>query len=153
MKIGTKGHYALLALIDLAEQKVSTEPVSLRVLAENQNLSLHYLEALFSKLKKKGIVRSIRGFQGGYFLTRPPSDISVWEIVTAVGEEMRVTRCESSSSASFCFNKGTLCSLHSLWDGLGHQIYEYLIHISLEDLVKKSFKKNCSLNFEEDRPT
>ena len=154
MKIGTKGHYALTALLELAQQMVSGKPISLRFLANSQGLSPHYLEVLFCKLKKEGIVKSVRGFQGGYLLSRPPSKISVWDIVTAAGEVMRVNRCEQSSDNTFCFNKKSPCALHLLWEGLGAQIYGYLSQISLEDLINKNFsQKEPTLNFFDTDPT
>lgn len=135
MKIGTKGHYAVTAMMELAKKTDLKKPIPLNTLSVDQVISVHYLELLFVKLKKAGLVKSIRGSQGGYLLTRPASQISIFDIIMAVGEKVRVTRCDHESASS-CFRQKDRCALHGLWDGLSHQIYGYLSQISLGALVE-----------------
>lgn len=137
MKIGTKGHYAVAAMVELAKNIASEDlkkPVPLSVLAETQNISVNYLELLFIGLRKRGLVKSVRGVQGGYFLGKPSFQINVLEILTAVDEGLTVTRCKVSSTPQYCFDQKTKCTMHAMWKGLGEIIHDYLAHISLEDL-------------------
>lgn len=138
MKIGTKGHYAVAAMMELAKKIDLKRPTPLSALSIDQAISVHYLELLFIKLKKAGLVKSIRGAHGGYLLMKPASQISIYDIIVAVGEKVRVTRCENSSLSS-CFNQTEKCALHALWGGLDQQIYDYLIHISLQCLLDRAF--------------
>jgi Rrf2 family iron-sulfur cluster assembly transcriptional regulator len=135
MKIGTKGHYAVAAMTELAKRRALSKPIPLNILANNQNISVNYLELLFVKLRKKGLVKSIRGAQGGYLLAMAAPDISIWDIVIAVGEGMRVNRCESSEG-HYCFDQKTKCLMHVMWEELGCIIQDYLSQISLQDLLE-----------------
>ncbi|HCI48668.1 MAG: hypothetical protein A2977_01320 [Alphaproteobacteria bacterium RIFCSPLOWO2_01_FULL_45_8] len=153
MRIGTKGHYAVAAMVELAKKMPLNRPIPLNILAEDQNISVNYLELLFVKLKKEGIVKSIRGAQGGYLLVRPASEITIWQIVTAVGEGMRVNRCQNSF-ASYCFEQKMKCTMHAMWEGLGQRIQDYLNHISLQDLVERSsLGEKHSLKMLDEYPT
>ncbi len=133
MRIGTRGRYAVMATVDLA--KLSKEgPVSMSSIAGRQEISLAYLEQLFNKLKRAGLVKSVRGPMGGYILARPLQDIRISEIVLAVDEKIEATRCSPSTTGG-CMSKKTQCLVHDLWEGLGTQVYTYLNSISLEDVV------------------
>ncbi len=134
MKMSTKGRYAVMALIDIGGQD-SDRPVSLAEIAERQDISQEYLEQLFGKLRRAGLVTSSRGPGGGYVLARPPADIQVSEIVLAVDEELRVTRCEGDAVQG-CV-KGQQCVAHDLWSSLGRQMMYFLESVSLEDVVEK----------------
>jgi Rrf2 family iron-sulfur cluster assembly transcriptional regulator len=121
-----------MAIVDLA--KLSKEgPVSLSSISERQEISLSYLEKLFNKLRRAELVKSVRGPMGGYILARSLGNIRISEIVLAVDEEIKATRC--SSSLQGCMSKKTRCLVHDLWEGLGDQVYAYLNSISLEDVV------------------
>jgi Rrf2 family iron-sulfur cluster assembly transcriptional regulator len=134
MKMSTKGRYAVMALIDIGGQSPD-RPISLAEIAERQDISQEYLEQLFGKLRRAGLVTSSRGPGGGYVLARPPADIQVSEIVLAVDEELRVTRCEGDAVKG-CV-KGAQCVAHDLWSSLGRQMMYFLESVSLEDVVEK----------------
>jgi Rrf2 family transcriptional regulator, iron-sulfur cluster assembly transcription factor len=153
MKIGTKGHYAVAAMMELAKKTDLKKPIPLNMLSSDQSISVHYLELLFIKLKKAGLVKSIRGAHGGYLLMKPASQISVYDIIVAVGEKVRVTRCENAALVS-CFNQTEKCALHALWSGLDQKIYDYLIHISLEGLLERAtLPKHVPLKMAPEMPT
>lgn len=130
MKLTSKGRYAVTAILDLAFHATSG-PVTLSDISKRQDISLSYLEQLFTRLRKKQLVRSTRGPGGGYSLNKPASDIAVAEIVSAVDETVDTTRC---SGATNCHD-GEQCLAHELWDGLSQQIYGFLSEISLQDLM------------------
>lgn len=134
MKMSTKGRYAVMALIDIGGQSPD-RPISLAEIAERQDISQEYLEQLFGKLRRAGLVTSSRGPGGGYVLARPAADIQVSEIVLAVDEELRVTRCEGDAVKG-CV-KGERCVAHDLWSSLGRQMMYFLESVSLEDVVEK----------------
>ncbi|MEO6608801.1 MAG: Rrf2 family transcriptional regulator [Aestuariivirga sp.] len=134
MKMSTKGRYAVMALIDIGGQSPD-RPISLAEIADRQDISQEYLEQLFGKLRRAGLVTSSRGPGGGYVLARPPADIQVSEIVLAVDEELRVTRCEGDAVKG-CV-KGQQCVAHDLWSSLGRQMMYFLESVSLEDVVEK----------------
>ena len=133
MKLGTKGRYAVMAMVDIAIQGES-EPVALADIAERQDISLNYLEQLFGLLRKGGQVKSIRGPHGGYVLIRHPSEMRISEIILAVNEPIKATRCKPGSSEGCRTDKGR-CLTHDLWEELGNQIYLFLSSISLEDVI------------------
>jgi Rrf2 family iron-sulfur cluster assembly transcriptional regulator len=130
LKLTSKGRYAVTAILDLAFHSTSG-PVTLSDISRRQDISLSYLEQLFTRLRKQQLVRSTRGPGGGYSLNKPASDIAVAEIVSAVDETVDTTRC---SGASNCHD-GEQCLAHELWDGLSQQIYGFLSEISLQDLM------------------
>ena len=130
MKLTSKGRYAVTAILDLAFHATSG-PVTLSDISKRQDISLSYLEQLFTRLRKQQLVRSTRGPGGGYSLNKPASDIAVAEIVSAVDETVDTTRC---SGANNCHD-GEQCLAHELWDGLSQQIYGFLSDISLQDLM------------------
>ncbi len=135
MKLSTKGRYAVMAMVDLASNG-SGRPVALADIAERQEISLSYLEQLFGKLRKGGVVKSVRGPGGGYLLARPSNQTRVSDIVLAVDEPLQTTRCMPGSPAGCHNNKGR-CLTHDLWEELGNQIYLYLSSVSLEDVCER----------------
>jgi Rrf2 family iron-sulfur cluster assembly transcriptional regulator len=135
MKLSTKGRYAVMAMVDLA-QRSNGEPVSLADIAKRQGLSLSYLEQLFSKLRRRGVVKSIRGPGGGYILSRRADRIYIADIVLAVDEPVRMTRC-SPESPEGCGADQARCSTHELWEALGNQIYGFLNSVTVADVCAR----------------
>jgi len=134
MKLSTRGRYAVMALADIAHHS-SGEPVSLGDIANRQDISLAYLEQLFAKLRKGALVESVRGPGGGYKLARQAAEIRIADIVMAVDEPLKVTRCEEYSPKG-CVG-GTRCLTHDLWEELGRQIHVFLAAVSLADVINK----------------
>jgi Rrf2 family iron-sulfur cluster assembly transcriptional regulator len=133
VKLSTKGRYAVMAMTDLAANS-SGRPVSLAEIAERQEISLSYLEQLFGKLRRGGLVKSVRGPGGGYLLSRSSEQTRISDIVVAVDEPLRATRCVPGSPVGCSRNSGR-CLTHDLWEELGNQIYMFLSSVSLEDVV------------------
>ena len=136
MKLTSKGRYAVMALVDLARFD-SINPVSLRDISLRQGISLDYLEQIFSKLKKNNIVKSIRGTQGGYILSKNPNDIKLTNIFYAVDERVKTVQCKKDSKKG-CTGKTTKCITHDLWDELETHINSFFENKSLEDLIKNN---------------
>ena len=132
MELNTKGRYAVTAMADLAKFGAGGA-VPLSAIAERQRISLAYLEQLFAKLRRAGLVQSERGRAGGYRLGRSADKISVAEIMHAVEEGVRMTRC-AGEDASPCI-PGNRCLTHGLWDALGEQITWFLESVTLEEVV------------------
>lgn len=137
MRLSTKGRYAVMAMVDLAKYSSdSGGPVVLAEIARRQEISLSYLEQLFSKLRKGGLVSSIRGPGGGYRLARPANELRISDIVLAVDEPIRATRCKGEVTEG-CMSGQTRCLTHDLWEELGNQIYLFLSSVSLEDVCAR----------------
>ena len=136
MRLSTKGRYAVMAMADLAGHEGANRPVSLAEIAKRQEISLSYLEQLFAKLRKGGLVKSVRGPGGGYRLSRPAADVRVADIILAVDEPMTATRCEPGSPKG-CTGTTTRCVKHDLWEELGRQIHVFLSSVSLADVIEK----------------
>ncbi|MCR5880569.1 Rrf2 family transcriptional regulator [Phenylobacterium sp. J367] len=133
MRLSTKGRYAVMAMADLARRQTDAErAVALADIAARQEISLSYLEQLFARLRRKGLVKSARGPGGGYRLARTADETTIAEIVHAVDEPLRATRCAESKG---CMLKGERCLTHDLWEDLGQQIETYLASVSLADVV------------------
>lgn len=132
MKLTTKGRYAVTAMLDLALH-FGEGPITLADIAQRQGISLSYLEQLFSRLRKRSLVSSVRGPGGGYSLGREAAEIFVGEVITAVDENVDTTRCHGAHN---CQNNGQ-CLTHDLWTDLSNQIYNYLNKISLQDLMDR----------------
>lgn len=132
MKLTTKGRYAVTAMLDLALHG-DHGPVSLADISARQEISLSYLEQLFSRLRRHRLVDSIRGPGGGYRLSRDAGSVFVAEVVDAVNESLDTTRCANKGD---CQN-GEKCLTHHLWSDLSDQIHQFLSEISLADLMKK----------------
>ncbi|WP_372786157.1 Rrf2 family transcriptional regulator [Phenylobacterium sp.] len=134
MRLSTKGRYAVMAMADLARRDCEpTRAVALAEIAARQEISLSYLEQLFARLRRKGLVQSARGPGGGYRLARTAAETSIAEIVLAVDEPLRATRCAAQGKG--CMLKGERCLTHDLWEDLGHRIEDYLASVSLADVV------------------
>jgi Rrf2 family iron-sulfur cluster assembly transcriptional regulator len=133
MRLTTKGRYAVTAMLDLALHS-DQGPVSLSDISNRQEISLSYLEQLFSKLRKKALVTSVRGPGGGYRLSRSNDDIFVAQIVDAVNESVDATGCKGRSDCQ----SGNTCLTHHLWCDLSDQIHDFLSQISLEQLVHRN---------------
>ena len=134
MRLSTKGRYAVMAMADLARREGdATRAVALADIAERQEISLSYLEQLFARLRRKGLVKSARGPGGGYRLARTADDTSIADIVHAVDEPLRATRCEKVGPG--CMVRGERCLTHDLWEDLGDRIEDYLASVSLADVV------------------
>ena len=129
MKFSTKSRYAITAVIDLANNSESS--VSLKDISNRQSISLSYLEQLFCKLKNYGVVRSQRGPGGGYMLNKKANDISLYEIVVAVEENIDQTQCGGSLNCQ----KDKPCSTHHVWTGLNTIITNYMKNITIGDVV------------------
>lgn len=136
MRLSTKGRYAVMAMADLAGHEGAVRPVSLAEIAKRQEISLSYLEQLFAKLRKGGLVKSVRGPGGGYRLSRPAADLRIADIIMAVDEPMTATRCEPGS-AKGCTGTTSRCVTHDLWEELGRQIHVFLAGVSLADVIEK----------------
>jgi Rrf2 family iron-sulfur cluster assembly transcriptional regulator len=134
MRLSTKGRYAVMAMADLARNG-QDRAVSLAEIATRQEISLSYLEQLFARLRKGGLVRSVRGPGGGYRLAVSAADTAVADIVLAVDEPIRATRCSGMGSPRGCMIGGERCITHHLWEDLGQEIHRYLASVSLEDVV------------------
>ena len=132
MELNTRGRYAVTAMADLAKHGAEGA-LSLPMISERQQISLAYLEQLFLKLRRAGLVESARGRSGGYRLGRPASTISVAEIMAAVEEDMRMTRC-GGEAAKPCL-PGQRCLTHGLWDALGEQISAFLDSVTLQEVI------------------
>ena len=135
MKLSTKGRYAVMAMVDLASNSKG-EPVALADIAERQEISLSYLEQLFAKLRKGGLVRSVRGPGGGYLLAHPVEESRISDIIVAVDEPIRATRCAPGSPAG-CRSNKSRCLTHDLWEELGNQIHLYLSSVTLADICNR----------------
>jgi Rrf2 family iron-sulfur cluster assembly transcriptional regulator len=132
MRLSTKGRYAVMAMADLAKSG-GQKAVTLAEIAHRQEISLPYLEQLFARLRRQGLVRSVRGPGGGYRLAKPASDTCVADIVTAVDEPLDAVRCGNGPVG--CMPGGERCLTHDLWDDLGRHIHAYLQGVSLDDVV------------------
>ena len=135
MKLSTKGRYAVMAMVDMA-QHAEGRPVALADIAARQEISLSYLEQLFAKLRRSSLVKSVRGPGGGYLLTRGTDDTRISDIIVAVDEPIRATRCTPGTAAG-CRSDKSRCLTHDLWEELGNQIHLYLSSVSLEDVIQR----------------
>ena len=135
MKLTSKGRYAVMALVDIAKFD-NINPVSLRDISLRQGISVDFLEQIFSKLKKNEIVKSIRGNQGGYILSKKPSEIKLNNIFDAIDERVKTVQCKKESKKS-CNGKSSKCVTHDLWNELETHINSFFEQKSLEDLISK----------------
>ena len=132
MRLTTKGRYAVTAMLDLVLHS-EQGPVNLSAISERQHISLSYLEQLFAKLRRRGLVKSIRGPGGGYCLDRSIADIYVAEIIDAVDEIVDATNCSGEANCQ----EGEVCLTHHLWSDLSDQIHTFLSGISLASLMER----------------
>ena len=139
MKLTSKGRYAVMALVDLARFN-NVNPVSLRDISLRQGISLDYLEQIFFKLRKKEIVQSVRGNQGGYVLNKKAKEIKLTNIFDAVDENVKTVQCKKESKKG-CNGKSTKCLTHNLWDELENHINDFFEKKSLEDLIQDNIER------------
>jgi len=132
VRLSTKGRYAVMAMVDLAKHGQG-EPISLAEIAERQEISLSYLEQLFAKLRSASLVKSVRGPGGGYLLAHGPEGTRISDIILAVDEPIRATRCTPGAPTGCSGNKSR-CLTHDLWEELGNQIHLYLSSVTLADV-------------------
>jgi Rrf2 family iron-sulfur cluster assembly transcriptional regulator len=132
MKLTSKGRYAVTAMLDVAIHAASG-PVCLADISERQGISLSYLEQLFSRLRKHGLVASIRGPGGGYRLGKCSAQIAIADVITAVNESVDATKCGGKGDCQ----SGNQCLTHALWSELSDRIEEFLNGITLAELVNQ----------------
>ena len=135
MILTTKGRYAVMAMVDLARHG-NGKPVALNEIAQRQEISLSYLEQLFARLRRGGLVVSARGPGGGYRLARAAEDTRIADIMLAVDEPLKATRCDLGSPRG-CTGQQGRCITHDLWEELGHQIHIFLSSVTVADVVNK----------------
>ena len=133
MKLSTKGRYAVMAMADLGKTEPG-KPVALADIADRQEISLSYLEQLFGKLRRAGLVKSVRGPGGGYLLSRGAGEIRISDVITAVDEPISATRC---TKAEGCHSDKARCLTHDLWQALSYQIHLYLSSVTLADVCAR----------------
>lgn len=136
MKLSTKGEYGVRAMFDLAQHH-GEGPTSLKSIADRQDISEHYLEQLIAGLRKAGIVKSIRGAQGGYVLAREPDDIKVGDIIRVLEGPIAPVECVSEEDANQC-NRAEGCVTRNIWQKVRDSISDVLDSISLADMVKEA---------------
>ena len=133
MKLTTKSRNAVTAMLDIASHNTGS-PISLPEISHRQNISLSYLEQLFSRLKKSGLVDSIKGPGGGYMLSKDANEIVISEVIQAVDEDLETTACNGKSN---CHNNHQ-CISHNLWQDLGNEINNFLSDITLQQVIAKN---------------
>jgi Rrf2 family iron-sulfur cluster assembly transcriptional regulator len=140
MKLSTKGRYAVTAMMDLAIHE-KFGPVTLADISVCQGISLSYLEQIFARLRRNGLINGTRGPRGGYRLARPSDQITVADIINAVSEKIDTTRCEGKEN---CQN-GERCLTHELWSDLSDQIHSFLDSITLAQFTQRSGVQEVAL--------
>ncbi len=144
MKISTKGHYGVQAMFDLA-QHYGQGPVSLKSVAERQDLSEHYLEQLAAVLRRAGLVKSVRGAQGGYILARAPADIKVGDIIRVLEGPIAPVECVDGTEQEQCL-KAEFCIARNVWEKVRISIEDVLDSITLADMCKEAEQANLKRN-------
>lgn len=137
MNISTRGRYGLRALADMALHAIEG-PVALRIIADRQNISESYLEQVFSSLRKAGLVRSVRGAQGGYELSRPAGEITIGEILRALEGPISPVHCVGESSPGSECEMEKACITRPFWEELRNVINHFLDQTTLQDVVDKA---------------
>ena len=132
MRLSTKGRYAVMAMVDLAIN-CDGKPVALAAIAERQEISLSYLEQLFARLRRGELVKSVRGPGGGYMLARGAEGTRISDVILAVDEPIRATRCDPQSPYG-CTKSKMRCVTHDLWSELSNQIHLFLSSVTLADV-------------------
>jgi Rrf2 family iron-sulfur cluster assembly transcriptional regulator len=154
VKLSTKGRYAVMAMADLACHSDDNTPDEENVhalagIAERQEISLAYLEQLFAKLRRAGLVSGVRGPRGGFKLAKDADELRIADIVLAVDEPLKATRCGSQGKAG-CLKQSGRCLTHDLWDELGAQIEFFLSSVTLADVIERRVRDRAQ---ELTRPT
>lgn len=138
MRLTSKGRYAVMAMADLALHGGGERAVPLQDIARRQEISLSYLEQLFARMRRAGLVSGVRGPGGGYRLARAADVVTVAEIIAAVDEPIKATRCEEGSPTS-CIGRTGRCIAHGLWQEMGDRIQNFLASVSLADVLERRF--------------
>jgi len=145
MKLTAKARYAVIAITDIAvtAQNGDTDgsAVSLSDISVRQDISLSFLEQLFGKLRKAGIVESVRGASGGYVLAKTSANISIGDVMGAVDEEVQTKRCDDSGLG--CTTKGAKCLSHDLWQAMEDHIEGFFTATSIQDVIDQKFPQIC----------
>ena len=135
MKLSTKGRYAVTALADIALNGASS-PVTLAEISERQDISLAYLEQLFVRLRRAGIVESVRGPGGGYLLARPAGELRIAEVMAAVDERLNAMGCDGRwEEGQGCGKSKEACLTHSLWEQLSAHVHVFLSQTTIADVI------------------
>lgn len=142
MKLTTKGRFAVTAMLDIAIHE-SNHPVTLAAISRRQSISLSYLEQLFNRMRKKNLVKSVKGPGGGYVIAKSYDEISIKEIITSVDEKIDSTQCGGNENC----HEGDRCITHDLWTSLNHKILNFLDGLTLDDLVKKQIVNEQPIEF------
>ena len=140
MKLTSKGRYAVMAMADLAKNNVK-EPTNLAEISLRQGISISFLEQLFLKLRKNNLVKSVRGPSGGYVLSKPPEEIKLLSIISAVDEKIKTVKCRKESKKE-CNGKSIKCITHNLWDDLETHINKFFEDNTLNDVLFREVKSN-----------
>ena len=140
MKLTSKGRYAVMAMADLAKNNLKV-PTSLTEISLRQGISIDYLEQLFLKLRKNNLVQSARGPSGGYVLSKPPGEIKLLSIISAVDEKIKTVKCRKESKKG-CNGKSIKCITHNLWDDLETHINKFFEDNTLSDILFKEVRSN-----------
>ena len=133
MKLTTRGKYAVTALLDLTINQEENKFISLSKIAERQDLPITYLEQLFLNLRSSGIVEASRGPSGGYRLTRPSSEINLFQVISSVEGKMDATQCGGTADC----HSGSRCLAHDLWTDLTQHVDNFLLERSLDYVILK----------------
>ena len=140
MKLTSKGRYAVMAMADLAKNN-DKGPTNRTKISLRQGISTSYLEQLFLKLRKNNLVQSSRGPLGGYVLSKPPGEIKLLSIISAVDEKIKTVKCKKESKKG-CNGKSTKCITHNLWDDLENHINKFFEDNTLNDIIFKEVRNN-----------
>jgi len=138
MQLSTKGRYAVMAMTDLAGRG-EARAVSVAEIAERQQISQAYLEQIFNRLRRNGLVTAHRGPGGGYRLARSAAETSVADVVLAVDEPLRAIRCGGGQTG--CMKDGARCLTHDLWEETGRQLRSFLASVSLADVASGKLRR------------
>lgn len=134
----------MMALADLAAAGGGQRAVPLQEISDRQAISLSYLEQLFARMRQAGLVSGVRGPGGGYRLSRPASEVRIADVIAAVNEPIKTTRCKDGALKS-CQGKAGRCIAHDLWEELGRQIHGFLAAVTLEDVIQRRFSPSADL--------
>ena len=140
MKLTSKGRYAVMAMADLAKRS-TIQPISLTEISLRQGIPISFLEQIFLKLKRNNLVKSSRGPSGGYLLSKPPDEIKLLSIISAVDEKIKTVKCRKESKKG-CNGKSIKCITHNLWDDLEIYINKFFENNTLNDILFKEVKNN-----------
>lgn len=138
MRLTSKGRYAVMAMADLALHGGAQRAVPLQEVARRQEISLSYLEQLFSRMRQAGLVAGVRGPGGGYRLSHTADKVTIAQIIVAVDEPIKTTRCEEGSAKS-CTGRQGRCIAHGLWAEMGVRIQDFLASVTLADVLENRF--------------